>query len=127
MATTGHTQNLRLVLPVTGELVGEWGDIVNEGLTDLVDNAIAGTYELAMGDTNKTLTNLNGAADQARYMFITATGALTANREIICPSLSKLYFITNATSGGFSVTVKTSGGSGIDVPAGERMALYCNT
>ena len=123
---SSYTPNLRLVLPVTGELVGQWGDVANEGLTNLVDNAVAGTLTLAMEDANKTLTNLNGVPDQSRYMFITATGALTANREIVCPAVSKLYFVTNATSGGFSITVKTSAGTGIAIPAGERTALYCN-
>lgn len=123
---SSYTPNLRLVLPVTGELFGTWGDVTNEGLTSLTDSAIAGTASVAMSDANYTLSVANGAADQARQMFITLTGTLTAPRNVVCPSSSKLYFVTNNTTGGFAIVFKTGGGTGITVPSGERMALYCN-
>jgi hypothetical protein len=127
MATSSQTPNLRLVLPVTGELEGEWGDTVNDGLTSLVDSSVAGTVEVTVSDIgDTTLTVANGATDQARYMFITLTGTLTANRNVICPANSKLYFVTNSTTGGFSTVFKTSAGTGVTIPAGARMALYCN-
>jgi hypothetical protein len=59
-------------------------------------------------------------------MFVVATGALTAARNIICPTSSKLYFVANNTTGGFSIVFKTSAGTGITVPNGARMVLYCN-
>jgi hypothetical protein len=124
---SSQTQNLRLVLPVTGELEGDWGNRVNDGLTSLVDSAVAGTVAVTVADVgDTTLTVANGATDQARFMFITLTGTLTANRNVICPSNSKLYFVTNSTTGGFSTVFKTSAGGGITIPAGERIALYCN-
>jgi hypothetical protein len=59
-------------------------------------------------------------------MFITLTGTLTASRNVVCPTASKLYFVTNNTTGGFSVVFKTSSGTGITVPNGARMLVYCN-
>jgi hypothetical protein len=59
-------------------------------------------------------------------MFVVATGALTAARNIICPTASKLYFVANTTTGGFAVTFKTSAGTGVSIPNGEAMVLYCN-
>jgi hypothetical protein len=59
-------------------------------------------------------------------MFVVATGALTAARNIICPTASKLYFVANVTTGGFPVTFKTSSGTAVSIPNGSAMVLYCN-
>jgi hypothetical protein len=115
-----------LVLPVTGELIGTWGDVANQGLTELVDSAIAGTASVAMSDANYTLTVDDGATDESRKMFVVLTGALTAQRNVVCPSVSKLYFVANTTSGAQSIVFKTNAGTGITVPNGEAMVLYCN-
>jgi hypothetical protein len=123
---SSYTPNLRLVLPVTGELVGTWGDTANVGLTALVDASVAGTASVAMSDANYTLSVANGAADESRQMFVTLTGTLTASRNVVCPSNSKLYFVTNNTTGGFPIVFKTSAGTGITVPNGARAAVYCN-
>jgi hypothetical protein len=123
---SSYTPSLRLVLPVTGELTGTWGDVTNQGLTELVDASIAGTASITMLDANYTLSTADGTADEARKMFVVATGALTAARNIICPTASKLYFVANTTTGGFAVTFKTSAGTGISIPNGEAMVLYCN-
>jgi hypothetical protein len=123
-----YTPSLRLTLPVTGTDDGTWGDTVNNGITSLTDASIAGTATVVQGDVaNYTLTNNSGATDQARNMFLNITGALTAARNVVCPAVSKLYFIKNSTTGGFAITLKTSGGSGISVPnGGTIMALYCD-
>ena len=123
---SSYTQSLRLILPVTGELTGTWGDAVNAGLTELVEDAIAGTAAIAMANANVTLTTANEAVDQARNMFLNLTGANTAQRDVIVPAVSKLYFVHNGTTGGFGVQVKTAAGSGVVVPNGQRMALYCD-
>lgn len=123
---SSYTQNLRLVLPVTGELQGAWGVTLNNGLTTLVDHAIAGTVTVTIPNANYVLSALNELADEARNMFIRCTGTLTAQRDVICPAVSKLYFVTNATTGGFGVHFKTAAGAGIVVPAGQSMMLYCD-
>lgn len=124
---TAYTTSLRLTLPVQGTEDGIWGDLVNTGITTLTDAAIAGTSTVAQGNVaNYTLTNNSGSTDQARNMFLNITGALTANRNVVCPAVSKLYFIKNSTTGGFAITLKTSAGTGVSIPNGEIMALYCN-
>ena len=123
---SSYTPSLRLVLPVQGELTGSWGTTVNNGLTSLVDAAIAGTATVSMTDANYTLTAINESADQARQMFIRLTGTLSATRNVICPAVSKLYFVSNETTGGQSIVFKTSSGTGITVPNGKSIALYCN-
>jgi hypothetical protein len=79
-----------------------------------------------MSDANYTLTVANGASDESRQMFVTLTGTLGASRDVICPAASKLYFVTNSTTGGFSIVFKTSAGTGITVPNGARAVLYCD-
>lgn len=129
MAVT-YTGNLKLGLPTTGTESGTWGDVVNNQITTLVDQSISGTVSLtSMTNADYTLTNGNGnAANEARYMalLVPSSLTLTANRNIIVPSTSKLYVVKNATTGGFSVTVKTSAGTGIEVPNGNTMLLYCD-
>jgi len=122
-----YTDLLRLVKPTTGELDATWGDVVNAGLTALIDTAIAGTANIAHDDSaNYTLTTASGAADEARAMFLNITGALGAARNVVCPTSSKLYFAHNATTGGFAVTLKTTAGTGIAIPSGKYMMLYCD-
>jgi len=119
-----YTTSLRLVQPSTGEYSGTWGTQVNTGLTALVDTSVAGTASITMTAANYTLTSNNGATDEARSMFLVLGGTPGASYQVICPAVSKLYFVTNST--GFAQTVKTSGGSGISVPNGARMTLRCD-
>jgi hypothetical protein len=123
---SSYTSSLRFTLPATGELAGTWGTTVNTGITSLTDAAIAGTAAVAMPDADYTLTTANGAADEARKMFVVLTGTLTAARNVICPAVSKLYFVSNNTTGGKSITFKTSAGTGVTVVNGRSLVLYCN-
>jgi len=123
---SSYTPSLRLTLPVTGELAGTWGSTVNTGVTTLAEAAIAGTAAVAMTDADYTLTTVNGATDQARNMFITLTGTLTVSRNVICPAVSKLYVVTNSTTGSQNIVFKTSAGAGITIANGQRKMVYCN-
>ena len=61
--TTAATSLLGLALPVTGELSGTWGSVVNDSITSLLDNAIAGTTTLST-DADVTLTTTTLASNQ---------------------------------------------------------------
>ena len=123
---SSYTSSLRLTLPATGELNGTWGTTVNTGITQLVDTAVAGYVSIAMSDADYTLSAANGATDEARNMFVDMTGTLTAARNVICPTAEKLYFFKNSTTGGYALTLKTSGGTGISVPNGKSIVLMCD-
>lgn len=123
---SSYTSSLRLTLPATGELSGQWGTTINTGITQLLDASVAGTATISMTDANYTLTVANGSSDEARYMFIYLTGTLSTSRNVICPAASKLYYVHNNTTGGQSIVFKTSAGAGITVPNGKRMVVYCN-
>jgi hypothetical protein len=50
--------------------------------------------------------------------IILCTGALVANQQVIVPNRIAQWLVINATTGGFSLTVKTAAGTGVTVPQG---------
>lgn len=126
MAST-YSDRLRIELITTGEQAGTWGTTTNTNLGTLLEEAIAGVASVTHNDSAAyTLTANNGSTDEARQMILVIGGTLTANRQVVCPAKEKLYFVYNNTTGGFTVEVKTSGGTGITVPNGKKMVLYCD-
>lgn len=69
------------------------------------------------------LTGLTGgvvtvAAADYRRGVIVLSGALAGNLQIVLPALLRSWLIVNTTSGGFSTTVRTPGGTGVLVGQG---------
>lgn len=124
--TTAYTSLLGLALPVTGELSGTWGDVMNGSITSLVDAAIAGTTTLN-ADVDVTLSSTSGITNQSRQAVLLCTGARTALRTITAPAKSKTYVVINATSGGFSVKLAGPGPTtGITVANGATVHVVWN-
>lgn len=122
-----YSTSLRLELMATGDQSGTWGVTTNTNLGTLLEQAITGVLSVSQGDVaNLTLTNNNGASDQARNALIDLTGAMSAARNVVVPAANKLYFVRNSTTGGYSVTVKTNAGTGIAVPPTTGRWLYCD-
>jgi len=113
-----------------GDQSGTWGTTNNTNLGTLIEQAISGYVTQAITDgsgANTTITIPNGATGVARNMFIEMTGALTfSTTSLIVPANKKMYFIYNNTTGGFAVTVKVSGQTGILVPNGKKVVLTSN-
>lgn len=78
-----------------------WHPINNQGVT-----AITG-----LTNTNYSMTTSAAAKD-----IITLAGTLTDNIQVIVPTFKKTWIIANLTTGAFTITVKTSGGSGVVIP-----------
>jgi len=126
--TTQYSPILKLALPVQGELSGTWGDVVNDNITSMVEQAIAGRAVINTWTTNShTLTSANGTTSESRcaMLELTDTGtALSGAGMVVCPTASKIYIVKNAT--GQNITVQTSGGTGILVPDGRTTFLFCD-
>ena len=122
-----YSTNLAIELMGAGEQAGNWGSTTNTNLGTLIEQAISGVETQAMADADQTITIPSGATGVARNMFIECTGALTAARNLIVPTNKKLYFISNATTGGFAITVKVSGQTGVSVPAAAKIVLVMNS
>jgi hypothetical protein len=59
------------------------------------------------------------------HITLTDTGtALTGAGTVICPAASKIYIVENGTAQ--VITVKTSSGTGIAVPVGKNMVVFCD-
>lgn len=122
-----YSTNLALELIGTGDQAGNWGATTNVNLGTLIEQAISGyTTQTITDGADTTITIPNGSTGVARNMFIECTGTLTANRNLIVPANKKLYFIYNNTTGGYAVTVKVSGQTGVSVASQNKLILVSN-
>lgn len=124
------SSNLRIELIASGEGANTWGNTTNTNLGTLIETAISGYVSLTtMTDADYTLIALNGANDQARQMYLNVpnSAALTATRAIIAPSVPKVYVISNNSSGGQAVRIKTSGSTTTClIPNGQTKTVVCD-
>ena len=96
--TTQYTSLLGLALPVEGELDGTWGNTVNEQITQLVEDAVAGYATASVTSGNWTLTTTgSGAQNESRMAVLIPTGSPGTSRNIIAPSHSKAYLDRKST------------------------------
>ncbi len=127
MAST-YSTNLKLELIGTGDQSGTWGATTNTNLGSLIEEAIAGYVTQAVTDGAATvLTIPDGTSSNGRNYVIELTGVLTANRTVEVPAVDKPYIFFNNTSGGYSVTVKVSGQTGVTIANGKKAIVYTNS
>ena len=131
--TVNYTTNLALGQPVTGTESGTWGDDVNNAVTSYLDIAIAGGLAVTVTTADVTLTLTQGTSSAtnigsttAQYAILNVSGAMTAARNLIVPSSSRIYLINNNTTGGFALTVKGSATSGVTLVNGEKAHVFWN-
>ena len=131
---TGRTNLLDLPLPTEGELDGTWGDMVNYGLTEYLDIAIAGRTALTSANFTAgalTITTTEGdtaatniVASSAQYATL-YTSSLATNSTITAPSSNRAYRVINADST-YTLTVKASGQTGITFQPGQSGIVAFN-
>ena len=121
-----NTSLIGLSLPVQGTLSGQWGDTVNNAISQIVDVAVAGTQTIST-DADITLTLTTGTyastcltSNSSQYAVLLWTAGGTATRTITVPAQSKTYVVINKTSSTQSILVKAATGTGVTVPAGTR-------
>jgi hypothetical protein len=112
MANTTST-NLKLTVQATGENSGTWGQITNTNLL-ILEQAIGGYTGVALNaTTGATLTFSNGILSNGKNQVIRLTGTITSAVNVTIPdSIEKTYLVENATTGAFTVTFKTTSGTG---------------
>jgi hypothetical protein len=79
-----------------------------------IDISGSGNYTLSIAELNKTA-----------YIF---TGTLTGNRDIIVPNTVQQYWVSNQTSGSYTLGIRTAGQAspGVTVSSAARAILYCD-
>ena len=118
MANSTST-NLKLTVQATGENSGTWGQITNTNLL-ILEQAIGGYSSIAV-TSGATLTFSNGALSNGKDQVIKLTGTIAGAINVVVPDgIEKTYVIENATSGAYTVTVKTSSGSGVTWSATDK-------
>ena len=118
MANSTST-NLKLTVQATGENSGTWGQITNTNLL-ILEQAIGGYSSIAV-TSGATLTFSNGALSNGKDQVIKLTGTIAGAINVVVPDgIEKTYVIENATSGAYTVTVKTSSGTGVTWSATDK-------
>jgi microcystin-dependent protein len=123
---SSYTSRIRLEKQIPGQNDNTWGTVLNGNVIDLVDDSIAAYTTITVSSVDVTLTQANGASDQARSAFLDISGALTGNVNVVIPALSKGYGIRNSTSGSFTVNIKTLTGTGQYIPQGQTIGVVCD-
>ena len=115
--------DLKLELIGTGEQSGSWGTTTNTNIGTALEEAIAESVDVSFssGTVTLTLTNSNGT-QSARHLRLNLTGTSGGAQNLVVPAIEKPYLVNNGCAD--AITVKTSGGSGIAVPAGKTMWVY---
>ena len=124
MAT--FVNNLRLKEITTGDEDGTWGTSTNTNLELITDGFSYGTKQMS-ADANQTFTMPDATADATRgfYLKITSAGSLTGTRVVTLGpnTVSKVWMIENATTGGQSITIKQGSGGSVDIANGSKFMV----
>ena len=116
-----YTPNRGYSLPTVAGDLNQWGVFLNQG-TSIMDNNMGG----------QAFVNVAGAADvtataaNAQNLVQSLTGVLTGDISYRLPNVGSFYIINNATTGAFTLTIKTTAGgsNGVIVPQGTQLAVY---
>lgn len=123
--------DLKIELIATGEQSGSWGSTTNTNLGTALQEAITGRANANFAsDADLTLgyTDTNGAQVFRNLILNVTSGvSLTTTRNLIVPTIDKLYIVENNTTGSQSIVVKTSAGTGITVPNGSTAIVYADS
>jgi hypothetical protein len=118
-----YTQ-LGFVKQADGENIGSWGDVLNEQLIDLLDDAIGGYVEVSVASGNVTLAFADGTADNnGRHAVIKFTGSPGTTRTITFPNKQKTYYINNGSDGSVICTAG-SGAQTVTIGTGLKDIIY---
>tara|TARA_R100000700_G_scaffold8662_1_gene12643 strand:- start:8354 stop:9562 length:1209 start_codon:yes stop_codon:yes gene_type:complete len=127
------TTNLRLNKQGDGDNPNSWGQVLNNGVISLVDDAVAGYTTISVGTTaTVTLTENQGSGDQARSAFLEIKGSVGGSHSIInvlIPNNSKSYVVRNSVSyasAGADVILKVAGNTGVTIRPTENQFVITN-
>ena len=111
--------SLKLTVQATGENSGTWGQFTNTNLL-ILEQAIGG-YDAVGITAAATLTFSNGVLSNGKNQVIKLTGTISGNKNVVIPDgIEKTYIVENATSGAFTVTFKTTSGTGVTWTATDK-------
>ena len=111
--------SLKLTVQATGENSGTWGQITNTNLL-ILEQAIGG-YQAVGITSGATLTFSNGAISNGKNAVLKLTGTIGGAVNVTIPdSIEKTFIVDNGTTGAYTVTFKTTSGSGVTWAAADK-------
>ena len=111
--------SLKLTVQATGENSGTWGQITNTNLL-ILEQAIGGYQSVGVA-SGLTLTFSNGAISNGKNQVLKLTGSLGGAVNVVIPdSIEKTFVVDNATTGAYTVTFKTTSGTGVAWAAADK-------
>lgn len=122
--TSTFSTNINLRYQGTGDNVNTWGALLNTDVFANIDQALGGPFTVSVaGSTDYTLS-----ASNALNLYHAPTGILTGNINYIFPAnCGRIIIVNNGTTGSFTLTVKSSGGTGVVVPQGSIAWVFLNS
>ena len=118
-----YTQ-LGFVKQADGENIGSWGDVLNDQLIDLLDDAIGGYVEVSVASGNVTLAFADGTADNnGRHAVIKFTGSPGTTRTVTFPNKQKTYYVNNGSDSSVICTAG-AGAATVTILAGNKDIIY---
>jgi len=120
--------DLKFEIIEVGGSSGQWGGITNTNIGTAIEQAIAGMATIETSDfisnvATLTATNTPNAQD-FRAFCLNITATLSAAGTVNVPAIEKPYLVLNNSVGGFAVTVKVSGLTGVSIPNGKGCIVY---
>jgi len=134
MAST-YTSNIRLTKQGDGDNPNTWGQVLNDGVISLIDDAIAGVANIVVSTSaTVTLTSNTGSGDQARSAILKLTGAVGATDKpasifVMIPNNSKSYVVQNSVSyndASNAIVLRVAGNDGVTIASGATKFVITN-
>jgi len=121
-----YTNDLRLEEIGSGEQSGSWGDTTNTNLELIAEAFAFGTEAITTNADTHATTIADGASDPGRALFLKYTGTLDSACTITLGpnTVSKMWFIQNATSGSQNIIISQGSGANVTITAGQTKSVY---
>lgn len=116
--TTPTTTNRSLYVPTRGSEVGTWDTPINANFT-AIDTLFGGVTSISVSSSNVTLST-----SQTQNAIVRLTGTLSANIDVIFPTVAAIYTVENLTTGAFYVRCKMASGNAIGIPQGVPTQVF---
>lgn len=102
-----------------------WGTKLNE-VIDCIDQVVDGVESVDLGGSSSytlTITDYT-TADQAKNRVLVCSNVNGSGSNLIVPSVEHVYGVSN--TGSATITVNTSAGTGVEIPASRFSWVYCD-
>lgn len=122
-----YTSSLGLEQINPGDQAGLWGNTTNNNLS-LIDQAVTGVTPInfnALSGQTYTLTDFDGAVDEARSAVLNITGTAAGANTIVVPNKQKTYLVRNNTGQNIVFRTATPTAS-FTVEAGNSILIFCD-